>query len=139
MLFVVKYINSFFSARNMTKTVVTLADLVRSDFRKGSLCGIPLLGGTLVEYKGGRKFGVEWGRGTIKRAGIEGDNFVIRTDDPNAFLTHTFSPEIIPIRVEKKGEILYLDGTPSLYCYAIAPHGVKIPKNPSYHEVVARR
>jgi hypothetical protein len=93
-----------------------LADLVNAN----------LVGGTLVEYAEGCRFGVEFGRGIILKVERREDGaFVIETDDSEkaCLCLHT-GIDVIPVDLH---EGIYRWSTPVGWCYAAAPIGVAIP------------
>lgn len=98
-----------------------------------------LVGGTLVEYKQGCGREMEWGRGTVTDIGTTGDEFVILTDNDQAWMTVAIGEEIEYLgfvsHVEKIADVYYID-TLMGWSYAVAPKGVKIPKKPKYVEPV---
>lgn len=95
-----------------------LNDLLETDFK----------GGTLVEYKKGFGFGVEWGRGNITEVFISDEELSINTDR-EAYL---YLSDICYIgNVGRCEDVFYLR-IPSLFNYALAPKGIDIPKKSDY-------
>lgn len=108
----------------MEKQTVGLDDLLKTNFEDG----------TLVEYKNGFGFSVEWGRAHIRKMKIDGKKLEIETDGE----AHLYLSDINHIhRVIREGEVFYLD-IPILFGYALAPKGVEIPKKPSYEGFIRR-
>jgi hypothetical protein len=107
---------------------VKLRDLVHQD----------LVGGTLVEYKDNCGFDLEFGRATITRVAVEGEMFLIETDNEEAYMTQNISPVVEAMgyrsEVQRQGDV-YLIRSSMGWGYALAKKGVDIPKRPHWLEV----
>lgn len=98
-----------------------------------------LVGGTCVEYKDHCGFDLVFGRGTITKAALEGEMFVVRTDNNDeCHMDVNVSPVVEAMgftsETQKQGD-LFLVRSSMGWCYALARRGIPIPERPHWMSV----